>query len=382
MTRIAELDGLRAVAVFAVIAFHYTLGTPFANRATGFGWVGVDLFFVLSGYLITSILLASRTRPNYFTNFYARRTLRIFPVYFLLLALYVVAARALGGPQPWSYWGMHAAFLSATVEHFRSWSFAAPAWVYGGVTVLWSLSIEEQFYLFWAPVVRWLRPAGLWLVLAAAVAGAPLLRHVMHTRYYPEYRFLPGRCDSLAFGAILALALQHWQIRPAVLRRGFATAGSMAALALTALLFWTGGQRSNLAFATLGYTVLAVGFTAVVGLTALNAGGPGVLVRCLRWRPAQYLGRISYTVYLVHYPVLLLIGGLVGGIVGRSHGGLIVRDLLSLAAALAVAAASWHWLEAPILHFKDRWVPARGQRPELARRPLRTSEVMAGSETA
>ncbi|HEY7856751.1 MAG TPA: acyltransferase, partial [Terriglobales bacterium] len=186
MERVAELDGLRAVAVGAVIAFHYTLNTHYASPVTGLGWIGVDLFFVLSGYLITSILLKAKARPAYFRTFYLRRTLRIFPVYFLLLATYAIAARVGGGPQPWSYWAMHAAFLSSTAEYFHFWAFAAPPFVYGGVTVLWTLSIEEQFYLLWAPVVRFMREGRLAWFLAAVIVGAPALRSWLHTAAFPE----------------------------------------------------------------------------------------------------------------------------------------------------------------------------------------------------
>ncbi|MGH3183818.1 MAG: acyltransferase family protein, partial [Streptosporangiaceae bacterium] len=347
---------MRALAVLAVVAFHYSLATPLATRASNLGWIGVDLFFVLSGYLITTILLESRSRPGYFATFYARRTLRIFPIYFLLLAGYIVAARVFGGPQPWAYWGMHAAFVSSTVEHFHSWNFAAPAWVYGGATVLWSLSIEEQFYLFWAPVVRWLRPAALWVVLGVAVIGAPWLRFNIHTQFFPEYRFLPARCDTLAWGALLALALQQWRREPAALRRWLAGAGGAAALAVGALLVGTGGRRESLAFATWGYSALALAFAAAVGTAVLTTGRGGLAGRALRCRTVRYVGKISYTTYLVHYPILLLVGGWLA-FAGHGTGGVLLRNLASLAATLALAAASWRWLEAPILRFKDRWAP-------------------------
>ena len=379
--RIRELDGLRALAVLAVLAFHYTLGTPLANRATGLGWVGVDLFFVLSGFLITGILLASRSRPGYFATFYARRTLRIFPLYYLLLAIYIVAARVGGGPQPWGYWAMHAAYLSSSLEHFRSWNFAAPAFVYAGVTVLWSLSIEEQFYLLWAPVVRWLRTTRLWIVLGAMLVAAPVLRHAMHTRWHPEYRFLPARFDSLAWGAVLALAMQTWGSDPKRLGLALAWLGTVAGLGLGVLLAMTGGQRQSLAFATFGYSALGALFAAWVGWAVLRTGNGGLLGRGLRWGPAQALGKFSYAIYLIHYPLLLLVGGWLRPWLGEGAGAVVVRDLLSLGLTLAMAAASWLWVEGPILRFKDRWAPARGFPIELRRAQIRTVEVMVSGES-
>lgn len=366
--RIAELDGLRAAAVAAVICFHYTLGTAFANPVTRLGWAGVDLFFVLSGYLITSILLSSREKPAYFSTFYARRTLRIFPVYFLLLAFYALAARA-AGPQPWSYWAMHALFFSSIAEHYHFWMFPAPAFVYAGVTVLWTLSIEEMFYLVWAPVVRWVRPLRLWFVLAAAILGAPLLRALLHRSTFPEYRFLPARCDSLAWGAALALLL--WQARAGLrlppLRPRFAVAAGGLAALLALLLAATGGHRSNLWFAIFGYSLLAALAAAVIGWTVLSAGRDHLLCRALRWRPAQFLGKVSYCLYLIHYPLLLLVGAVISIAAPR--------DAVALTLALALAAASWRWLEAPILNLKDRWRPALakvGELPAIAMRKVPT----------
>ena len=377
--RVLELDGLRALAVSGVIAFHYSLGRPWANRLAGLGWVGVDLFFVLSGYLITTILLHSRTRPRYFRTFYARRTLRIFPIYFLLLALYVSAARIAGGPQPAAYWAMHAGFLSSTVEFFRSWRVAAPGFVLAGVTVLWSLSIEEQFYLLWAPVVRWMRPAGLWLALAAAMGGAPALRWAVHTRYFPEYRFFPARFDSLAWGAALALALHTWPRQR--IERGLRAAGLTAVAALAVLAAFTGLHRANLAFAGLGYSALAMGFAAVVGWTVTRAGGTSWAARLLRLRPTCWLGRVSYAVYLVHYPMLLLVGRTLG--IGPHAGAVAMlgQEALALGAALLLAGASWRYLESPILHFKDRWAPAPRLRTEPPAADLRMQQVVSETQS-
>jgi peptidoglycan/LPS O-acetylase OafA/YrhL len=365
--RIAELDGLRAAAVAAVISFHYTLGTALANPVTRLGWAGVDLFFVLSGYLITSILLSSRGKPAYFSTFYARRTLRIFPLYFLLLAIYAVAART-AGPQPWSYWAMHALFLSSVAEHYHFWMFLAPGFVYAGVTVLWTLSIEEMFYLVWAPVVRWIAPRRLWFVLGAAIVGAPLLRAALHSATYPEYRFLPARCDSLAWGAALALLLWQTRDRERPPLRFGVIAGALL-LPVGVLLALTGGHRANFWFAVFGYSLLAALAAAVIGWTVLAAGSRHPLCRALGWRPARFLGRISYCLYLIHYPLLLLVGAMITAV--------WARDAAALALAVVLAGASWRWFESPLLRLKDRWRPALGRVVEL--RPVRMRKVEAGT---
>ena len=364
--RILELDGLRAFALLAVISFHYTLSNALANPVTALGWVGVDLFFVLSGYLITGILLRSSRRPKYYATFYARRTLRIFPVYYLLLAVYVIVAWIQGGAQPWTYWAMHAAFLSSVAEYFHYWPFAAPVFVYAGVSVLWSLSIEELFYLMWAPLVRMLRPRHLWMVVLGVIVGSPLLRFAIHGRGFREYSFLPARFDSLAWGAALALLgvgpgrkvarlepLARW----AGHRLSLWTALLVPALAgLLVLIVLTGGGRGQLWFATLGYSLLALVFAGVLGWTVTHAGSRAPVCRLLRWEPARYLGRISYTAYLVHYPIFTLLAN--GRWLGSGAAATAARAAISLALTLAVAGASWRWLEAPILTLKERWAPA------------------------
>src|SRR6185312_15890849 len=378
--RILELDGLRGLAVLAVIAFHYTEGTHWANPVTGLGWVGVDLFFVLSGFLITGILVNSRGRPRYFSNFYARRSLRIFPVYYLLLAVYVGAAWLGGGRQPWAYWAMHAAFLSATLEHFHYWAFAAPAFVYAGVTVLWSLSIEEQFYLLWAPIVRWLRPQALWAFLGALILGAPILRYCLHTPGFTEYRFLPTRFDSLAWGAALALVARNWEPSPSQGRRSLRALAWGAGGILAAVLAATGGLRESRWFALTGYTALAALFTAAVGGAVIGAGSEAWACRGLRFHPLQHLGKISYAVYLIHYPILTLVAGWVEPGLGSGSLGLAVRDLVSFGMAIGLATLSWKLLEAPAAGLKERWAPALGKHPELKARPVRIAELPAGAE--
>ncbi len=372
--RIDELDGLRALAVLAVIAFHYTLGNALANPVTRMGWVGVELFFVLSGYLITGILLGTRERAGYFSTFYARRTLRIFPIYYLLLAVYALSARIWGGPQPWLYWGMHATYLSSVVQYFHYWPLSAPQFVFGGLAVLWSLSIEELYYLVWAPVVRWVDPRRLGWILAVVVVAAPGLRWLIHNRGFTEYEFMPARLDSLAWGAALALWERARGLGPVARWRRLAL-GVGAGLAV--LIAFTGGRRASHGFATLGYTLIGVLFAALLAWVLARAGTAAAACRMLRSRPLRGLGKISYAVYLVHYPVYMLVAAGLGAAVGAGVAGASLRAGLSLAATVAVAAASWRWLEAPILRFKDRWAPALGEKIEPARAGLRTGRVSA-----
>jgi peptidoglycan/LPS O-acetylase OafA/YrhL len=174
--RVAELDGLRGIAIAAVVFYHYAgASTPLA-RATGaqFGYLGVTLFFVLSGYLITGILLSMRPRSDYFRAFYARRALRIFPPYYLVLVVGLLLSVLIHGAQPTWEWLTCFFYLSANI-HVNP-SPAIPFAVYTGLAVTWSLSVEEQFYILWAPLVRWVKDNHLVPTLCAIILLGPGLR--------------------------------------------------------------------------------------------------------------------------------------------------------------------------------------------------------------
>lgn len=356
--RIVELDGLRALAVLAVISFHYTVGTRLEVAAARLGWAGVDLFFVLSGFLITGILLEMRHRPRYFRTFYTRRVLRIFPAYYLLLAVYFVCARTMGGPQPWQFWTMHAAFLSSTLGYFHSWSFSAPVFVYGGSIVLWSLSVEEMFYLFWAPVVKYLQPRIMAGLVAAMILVAPVLRVWLHRPWAPEYYFFPARMDSLAWGAAIALLLHHGGAAMAWLQRRLLSHLAAGVALLAVLIQFTGGElRKNLFFAAFGYTLLGGIFALALTWVVLRAGSSNWVCCLLRREPWQQVGKTSYMIYLIHYPLVFLVGMALEQRMGKGAWQTAVQDVLALGMAVGLAALSWRYFESPILKLKDRLAP-------------------------
>ena len=218
--RIVALDGLRGVAVLMVMAFHFhQFGAGpsvvqvdvAADKVLGAGWAGVELFFVLSGFFITGILLALKDgRGGYFGTFYSRRVLRIFPLYFVFLIMMLIALPAIG------------AFGGSELERLRDagpWQllFAQNIWILAadaqsvnpyGTVHLWSLAVEEQFYLVWPLAVLLLGKRGLVALCVALVVMSPLLRLAMlSTDAHPfaVYVFSPVRADALAVGALLAV---------------------------------------------------------------------------------------------------------------------------------------------------------------------------------
>jgi peptidoglycan/LPS O-acetylase OafA/YrhL len=314
------LDGLRGVAILLVFVNH-TIAGPLQDpttridaavrAATVAGWTGVDLFFLLSGFLVTGILLDTKGQPNWWTNFVARRALRIFPLYYgALIALFIVLPRvthwsdvefaALQAHQKW-YW-TYTVNLLAGLTHGRG----TP--LYTGH--LWSLSIEEQFYLTWPLVVWACRPRTLLWVCAVAPIGGLVFRLglVLHDPHnaLAAYALTPGRLDALTTGAALAVVAR----RPG----GLARLGAWAPVALGvgvvgvgALAMWRGGLSiADPVVAVAAYPLVALIFGALL-VMAVMAPPASALARALCRVPLRRWGQYSYGIYIVHYPLLGMI---------------------------------------------------------------------------
>ena len=377
MERIPEIDGLRALAALSVFAFHI-FGSPAIVRFSRAGWVGVDLFFVISGYLITTILLGARSGPGYFKNFYMRRTLRIFPPYYLFFGICLFAALLsrdyhLSG-RLWLSFALYGTSLAVV----QPWFGAAISHLPGPVRameVTWSLSIEEFFYLFWAPAVRFLKRQQLFLLLIAIIVCAPLVRWRVHgLGAGAEYYFLPARIDTIAFGALVAL----WRDSGRSLR----VPGHLLALTLlgsASALVLPSDPQGSVVFALFGYSLIAVTMSLLLVFVLHHAASDNLLCRGLRSGPLVRIGQISYMFYLLHLFVIRMFRDWAPSLFA-SHWALNRMLVLggSLAATLGLAALSWRYFEAPILRLKSRFDPAH-HAPRIRRTDTEASEV-AGLE--
>jgi peptidoglycan/LPS O-acetylase OafA/YrhL len=333
---VEEFDGLRGVAVFGVMLFHskdLLEETPIAPAAHQ-GWAGVNLFFVLSGFLITSILLRSRDQPQYFRNFYARRALRIWPLYFALLLfswgiafalpLFEVSRTILDTP---------VLPLLLLVQNLFAISLPAP------LTPTWTLAIEEQFYLAWAPLVKFARSRWVFIAAIAIIALSPVARALATEWLGGTHTLL--NLDGLAFGALIAIAYTHARLRHDV----------MCALALAgaAGLCYLGFSPSPLL-----PTFLAATFAGIIGVLVIAPTRYRWLRRALCFRWLVGLGTISYGLYLLHgwaSTVVRTIGidqfcqplGIWGD---------ITIVIMRIAFSIAMAWASWIVLEKPALRLK------------------------------
>jgi peptidoglycan/LPS O-acetylase OafA/YrhL len=336
--RVPQLDGVRGIAILVVMIHNlgaFTL-TPF-SYVTTYGWMGVDLFFVLSGFLITGILLGTRNSEHYFRNFYVRRCLRIWPLYYtVLLFVFVVipivrhqfAAEIFQRASPWwSYFVFLQNFLVAS-----------PQGAFGALGVTWSLAVEELFYLVWPLVVRFLSSRQLEATALAVVIFSPVLRLFLSWHGVLIYSNPFCRLDGLMLGALLAL-LEKKSIQKAVWTRY-----AWAVLAAAALLAIE-SERLSARWFTFSMVVMA---SAAFVYLAVHSGEKW-FGRVLSNRFLTFTGIISYGLYLLHkFPHDVLMAMHL-----QLHPSVAFFPVV--AGAYLMAVLSWNLLEKPFLRLKSRF---------------------------
>ncbi len=370
--QIPELDGVRGIAILLVLVFHFQLMRPASIPwILGFpltlGWSGVDLFFVLSGFLITGILLRTRDSRNYFSSFYARRALRIFPLYLLIVFAYFVVALPLCD---------HCVYLRSSDASLQAWYwFHLSNWRsafgqdVGPLAHFWSLSIEEQFYLVWPMAVLLAGPRWLpYITCGLIVAPLGLRFAYVDTQFGGEliHRLTPFRIDSLAVGCLVALIVRNdtWAETLAARVRWIA----WVSLGLFGALLVVTRASSPVApgMATLGYTLLAFIYGCLVFRAFRAAGSAAWFAVQLRRRWLRLLGKYSYAIYVFHWPIAYARSVLLTGISDQvSEETFAIVWGLSLLGGMAVSfaagLASWYLFEKHCLALK-KWFVADSDR--------------------
>jgi peptidoglycan/LPS O-acetylase OafA/YrhL len=356
------LDALRGLAIVVVIAHRANVTTSpeslparAACALMDGGWVGVQLFFVLSGFLITGILLDSRDGDGYYRSFFARRVLRIFPLYYLVLVTALLVVPLATGRQPAGH--EHQAwlwvYLSNWMEPFGRSVAAFPHF--------WSLGVEEQFYFVWPFVVRLCSRRGLGAVCLALVGVAIASRLAVIRAGLPReaaYMFTTCRIDALALGAGAALALRiperaNWLAARERLFVWMSVAMFVVGAAMTGAY-----QRLGTMNQAFGYTILAW-CSAMVVVMAVLAQARGTL---LAPAPLRSIGKYSYAMYILHVPIHHELGvPLLARFAGPNLPTWVsVGYFVALAVASYVAAlASYHLVEKWFLRLKRRFPVAR-----------------------
>jgi peptidoglycan/LPS O-acetylase OafA/YrhL len=361
-----ELDVLRGVAIVSVLAYHafYLVTSAAASRVdfamariTHPGWLGVDLFFVLSGFLITGRLLDARPLParEFFGGFYMRRVLRILPLYYLVL--FVIGGTLYVAGQASS------TFLWLSVVYLPNVALAAGVPAAYPLGVLWSLGVEEQVYLVWPLVVRRLTPLALAGFFVAVCLAEPALRYVMFPRdpaQESQWMLTWLRLDGFAGGGLLALAARS---RWCTIDRLFwmAIAAAVTAGGVVVVMQRAGVlSRITRAGASLQFAVVDLVFCSVVGLalaTWSRRPPTGMLSAVLR-----YCGRVSYCLYLVHQFIFWIYDRLAPAVWSRGATvpPALLRGVIGVCISMMIAELSWRFVEAPILSLKSHF--AAGER--------------------
>ncbi|MFL5244662.1 MAG: acyltransferase family protein [Gemmataceae bacterium] len=345
-----QLDGIRAVAIFAVMLAHFLPIDFLISRVAQWGRLGVVLFFTLSGFLITGILLGYRDfsasgRGSPWTGlrvFYIRRFLRIFPVYYLTLGVL-----ALGGYQyVRQYFLWHVSYTSnISIAHFGG--------LYGYSVHLWSLCVEEQFYLIWPCLVIFTPKRALGKVTLGVIAGSLVFKTVGSLAGMSAVAAtftLFGCLDSLALGALLAICRHEGWVNSKTLAR-FAWGGFFLGLPFMAfmqILIARSGIKVAASAPYVAFMDLATALIFAPFLQNAASRSTDLVGRALSWAPLRYVGKISYGVYIFHYFLVPACQNVFRRMGWNMPDRGLATFCICTALAVALASISWHVLESPL----------------------------------
>jgi peptidoglycan/LPS O-acetylase OafA/YrhL len=374
-TRIPELDGLRGVAILLVIICHYIAGA--SHPPLGFvvdhlitimdlGWSGVDLFFVLSGFLIGGILLDARDSRQYFETFYLRRVHRIVPVYYTWILFYALTVSVfvfsplrpvIMTPPGYTLVASDLVVVPKYLLFLQNIFYAPRPFEWQWFVVTWSLAVEEQFYLIAPPLIRWVSQRMLIVILCLTVVAAPVLRYVSFV-YLPLHfaqSFMPCRADALSLGILAAIAWRsnsmrsYLKLHPGLLQRTTV----YAAVCIFGLLWWL-VRPPNLVMVTAGYSVLA--FFYFSSLLLVISQKNSVVARFMRSPVLRWIGGISYCLYIIHMTINELGHRfLMHQEPDLSHWQGVLITCLAFVLSLTVAALSWKVVESVLIRRGHRF---------------------------
>lgn len=367
--RVKEMDGLRGIAVVLVIALHvfhraneFTQHPTlhFITSFTSIGWVGVDIFFVLSGFLITSILLRARDRHDYFKNFYARRILRIAPLYYAAIIIVFLLIVPIKTPH---YMKTAPKIIPVLLLYQQNWlsilhSIKQTPYIW----VTWSLAIEEQFYLIWPAVVYFSKKDTL-LKISIYTFLASTIGRILGVLFWDNpdesarffYYNSFTRFDELIFGGILAIALTNINWREWINRVSFpvflASFAGFLGLCIASLPGSPNPSHSNVILTAGGYTTATVFSAALIAIFMTRP--ENFFMRVLfRNKIIVFLGKYSYSMYLFHMPVALVLLDILWWTHRRGWKMYLLYIVLTFATTILASQITWYLLEKHMLNLK------------------------------
>lgn len=350
-------DGIRAIAAISVILFHIA-----PVSIVNLGWIGVDLFFVISGFLITNILLKNRHQPDYFKSFYIRRSLRIFPLYFLVITPLIFANLFFGKSQ-----------VNETVPYFlyiQNFTSIKNGYLWGlGHT--WSLAIEEQYYLIFPFLIYFLKGKKLTSLIILLILTSIITRTYIAAKGFPIFyqsTMLFTRADSLLLGALLPILFQNFKYDTKRIQNISLQFLLLGLTGLILFLFWQANTfnkesilkdfgNNNLKGNFIGqykYTFIALLFSGLIGMIAYDESNIiKYLIRILETSWLKYLGTISYGLYLFHYPIHVIYDQIAIKLEIKDH--LILGLSIQLFLTFITSHFSWLYFEKPLLKLKNKF---------------------------
>jgi peptidoglycan/LPS O-acetylase OafA/YrhL len=386
--RIPELDGLRGIAIGTVLLWHYFVLLTVATPATPLSyalvmgrltWSGVDLFFVLSGFLIGGILLDARTSTNYFKIFYRRRFFRIVPIYAAFLLLFP----ALEFTVQRTHYGNFSWLTTDAMPWYSYWTFTQNIWMAHNVklganalAITWSLAIEEQFYLTLPFIVRFFSGQRLVVLVIMGICLAPLARATIYLfsphSWVVGFVLMPCRADALLLGVLTAILLRDEVCRIWIQRDKLCFRILLPALFLG--IVWLNLKSASMdspVMQTIGHTWLALFYVVVLLYSVTRPHSLLSYVLRIKW--LGWLGAIAYGTYLLHQMIM----GLFFGYFWRHEpritgGGTVLTSLAALFLTLVIARLSWKYFELPLIRFGHRSnytfvKPGSSESPQTAR---------------
>ncbi len=368
LNRIKELDGLRGVAVVLVMALHifkraaYFTEHPVLETFTKFttvGWVGVDIFFTLSGFLITSILLKAKTEDGYFRNFYARRILRIFPLYYFAIAFVLLFAPKV---EP-EFTDQLGTALPVMLLYVQNWAMLFDNFhitQYLGIT--WSLAIEEQFYLLWPLIVFYLKKDQL-IKVGIGYVFASIAARVLGMLFWPDpgeaarffYYTSFTRFEEIIVGALLAILFTYDYGKETIRRYSLSVfAVSFAVFAGLCVLSFPDALHPEYASIPLvigGYTSAALASAGLIGVFVTHP--PENILKKLFQTPVfVFLGKYSYSIYLFHMTAALILLDVFWHSGMRGWKPYVLYVVTTYIVTVLIALLTWNILEKHMLSLK------------------------------
>jgi peptidoglycan/LPS O-acetylase OafA/YrhL len=388
---IPALDGLRGIAILLVMFYHFTESyirsfSGILYKCFDVGWCGVDLFFVLSGFLITGILFDAKNDPHYFQGFYMRRVLRIFPLYygflFVLFVLVPLAHRF--SPFIWHHM-TEQVWLWSYLTNFDYCLSLHPLITKFHLAHFWSLAVEEQFYLIWPAVIFLLQPKTVIRISSICIGGALLVRLLLianHADPATIFNLTPCRMDSLTAGALCAL-LVRVNLSTLKLLKVARLITVFSGVGLLGILACRGGSNAdNPIMHSVGYSFLALLFAGIL-LLSLDLSQDNVLSWFLSCPILVLFGFYSYAIYVFHYPLVHVFNrwfsvNLLSRDLHSRLLGLGVHVLCSVLVSLFIAILSWNLYERHFLKLKKYFVlSTRNAVPNQARSRIKADRSLS-----